>query len=95
MQSAISSNDKGGQDVFSSYSTEVSLAAQPDQLADRLNLLLLAGEMDTPLRSQVLSAIGSIAIPSSNQLAIDAALALRVRVAVYLIMASPAYAAGI
>ena len=93
MQSAIGSNTQGGPDVFSNYATEIGLAATPDQLVDRINLLLMAGEMDSTLQGQILSAVNSIAIPASGQNAINAALLARVETAIYLTMASPSYAA--
>ena len=94
MQSAISSTASGGPDLFSNYSAEMALAATPSQLVDRINLLLMAGEMDGTLQSEILSAVSSIPIPSSgSQSAINAALLARVETAVYLTMASPAYAA--
>jgi uncharacterized protein (DUF1800 family) len=93
MQSAIGGNATTGPDVFSNYSTEIALATTPDQLVDRMNLLLMAGEMDATLRGQILSAVNSIAIPSGDQDAINAALLARVETAIYLTMASPAYGA--
>jgi hypothetical protein len=91
MQSAIGADTQNGPDVFSNYTTEIALAATPDQLVDRINLLLMAGEMDGTLRGQILSAVNSIAIPSGDQSAISAALANRVKTAIYLTMAAPAY----
>jgi uncharacterized protein (DUF1800 family) len=93
MQSAIGADALNGPDVFSSYSTEIGLAATPDLLLDRVNLLLMAGEMDATLRSQILAAVNSIAIPAGDQNAINAALANRVKMAIYLTMAAPAYSA--
>jgi uncharacterized protein (DUF1800 family) len=93
MQSAIGADAINGPDVFSNYSTEIALAATPDQLVDRINLLLMAGEMDATLRSQILAAVNSIAIPSGDQNAITTALANRVKTAIYLTMAAPAYSA--
>jgi uncharacterized protein (DUF1800 family) len=93
MQSAIGSNAQAGPDVFSNYSTEIGLAATPNQLVDRINLLLMAGEMDSTLQGQILAAVNSIAIPSSGQSASNAALLARVETAIYLTMASPSYAA--
>jgi hypothetical protein len=93
MQSAIGASATTGPDVFSNYTTEIALAATPDQLLDRMNLLLMAGEMDSTLRGQILAAVNSIAIPSGDQNAINAALLARVETAIYLTMASPAYAA--
>jgi hypothetical protein len=69
------------------------LAATPNQLLDRINLLLMAGEMDSTLYNQILAAINSIPIPGGDQAAINAALANRVKAAIYLTMASPAYSA--
>jgi len=49
--------------------------------------------MDATLRGQILSAVNSIAIPSGDQDAINAALLARVETAIYLTMAAPSYAA--
>jgi uncharacterized protein (DUF1800 family) len=89
MQVAIGSDASGGADLFSSYDTELGLAATPDALLDRINLLLMAGEMDSTLRGQILSAVNAIDVPSGDQNAINEALAARVQTAVYLTMASP------
>jgi uncharacterized protein (DUF1800 family) len=94
MQGSIGSNAAAGPDVFSNYSTEIALAPTPDQLVDRINLLLMAGEMDDTLRSAIISAVSGIAIPTNgDQNAINAALLARVETAIYLTMASPSYAA--
>lgn len=93
LQSAIGANAQGGPDVFSYYSTEMSLAATPDQLMDRINLLLMSGQMSATLYNQILAAITAIPIPASNQNAINAALLARVQTAIYLTVASPDYAA--
>jgi uncharacterized protein (DUF1800 family) len=93
MQDAIGSDATAGADMFSSYATEMSLAATPGPLLDRINLLLMAGEMDSTLYSQILAAVNSIEIPAGDQNAINAALANRVETAIYLTMASPSYSA--
>lgn len=93
MQSAIGAGATTGPDVFSNYATEIGLAGTPDQLLDRINLLLMAGEMDGTLRGQILSAVNSIAIPTGDQNAINAALANRVKTAIFLTMASPSFSA--
>ncbi len=93
LQSAIGANATGGPDVFSSYETEMSLAATPGALLDRINLLLMSGEMDSTLYSQILAAISSIPIPTGDQNAINAALRNRVQAAIYLTMASPSFSA--
>ncbi|MGA9670026.1 MAG: DUF1800 family protein [Terracidiphilus sp.] len=93
MQDAIGSNATGGPDMFSSYETEMALASTPNALLDRINLLLMAGEMDSTLYGQILGAINAIPIPTGNQTAINAALANRVQTAIYLTMASPSFSA--
>ncbi len=93
MQNAIGSDANNGVDVFSSYDTELGLAATPDALLDRINLLLMAGEMDSTLRSEILNAVSAIPIPTGDQHAINAALEARVQTAVYLTMASPSFCA--
>jgi uncharacterized protein (DUF1800 family) len=93
LQSEIGANATSGPDVFSYYSTEMSLASTPDQLLDRINLLLMSNQMSSNLYNQILSTISSIPIPSGDQNAINAALLSRVQTAIYLTVASPDYAA--
>lgn len=93
MQYAIGSDAKNGSDLFSSYGAELSLANTPDQLVDRVNLLLMAGQMDSTLRSEILGAVSAIPIPSGDQNAINGALTARVKTAIYLTMAAPAFCA--
>ena len=91
MQSCIGADSQNGPDIFSSYAVETGLAANPDQLLDRINLLMMAGTMDGTLRGQILSAVNSIAVPASGAAEINAALGNRARIAIYLTMAAPAY----
>jgi uncharacterized protein (DUF1800 family) len=91
MQDSIGSDANNGFDLFASYETEIGLASNPTALLDRINLLLMAGEMDSTLYSQILAAITAIQIPTGSQTAVNAALANRVRTAIYLTMASPAF----
>ncbi|HEY1579979.1 MAG TPA: DUF1800 domain-containing protein [Terracidiphilus sp.] len=93
MQTAIGSDATDGFDIFSSYSAEMNLASNPGALLDRVNLLLTAGQMDSTTYSQILTAVSAIPIPSGDQNAINAALTSRVRTAIFLTMASPAYCA--
>jgi len=93
MQGAIGSSATVGSDLFSNYEEEMRLAATPTALLDRINLLLMAGEMDSTLYSQIEGAISAIDIPTSNQTAINAALLNRVQTAIYLTMASPEFCA--
>jgi len=91
MQGMIGSNAQGGSDIYSSYATEVGLAANPEALLDRINLLLMAGTMDSTLRAQILAAVNSIAVPTSGD-GVAAALTNRAQIAIYLTMASPSFA---
>lgn len=93
MQVSVGGSDTSGPDIFASYGTEMGLASSPDKLMDRVNLLLMSGQMSSQLYNQILSAIGSIPIPASDQNAINAALLNRVRTAIYLTVASPDFAA--
>jgi len=93
MQNTISATPSQGPDIFSNYSEEMKLAATPDQLVDRINLLLMAGEMDSNLRSQIIGAVSAISVPAGDQSAINAALSTRVEIAIYLTMAAPSYCA--
>ena len=91
MQDSIGSNATSGFDLFASYETEMGLAATPTALLDRINLLLMAGEMNSTLYGQILAATSAIPIPTGDQSAINAALSNRVKTAIYLTMASPSF----
>lgn len=86
----------GGPDVFSTYSAEVPLANNPQQLIQHISLLLLAGNMSADLQQELLTAINSIAMPTNgDQTAMNQALLLRAKVAVFLTVSSPEFAAQI
>jgi uncharacterized protein (DUF1800 family) len=94
MQNAVSANAKDGQEVFSSYGPELGLANTPTALVDRMNLLLMAGQMNSTLEGEIVSAVSAINIPTgTDQNAINAALAARVQTAAYLTLASPDFTA--
>jgi len=94
MQTAVGSDSTTGFDIFSSYAAELNLANNPGALVDRVNLLLMSGQMDSTLYSQILSAVSAISVPTGgDQNVINAALAGRVRTAVFLTLASPSYCA--
>jgi uncharacterized protein (DUF1800 family) len=69
-------------DIQPDYSVELALAATPDLLLDRINLLLMQNQMSPTLRSQILAAINS----NANNSAIN-----KVYLAIFLTMASPEY----
>jgi hypothetical protein len=93
MQDAIGGTATAGPDVFSYYATEIKLAGTPGDLMDRINLMLMAGQMSSTLYNQILTAVASIPIPTGDPNAVDAALLNRVQTAIYLTMASPDYCA--
>jgi uncharacterized protein (DUF1800 family) len=74
----------GSDPLIASYATETALAATPDVLLDRLNLLLLAGRMTDPTRSLIRNAVQSLGTDGNN-------LRFRVALAVMLVMVSPEF----
>ena len=94
MQDAISGGVAESRAVRADYSAELALAEQPAALLERVNLLLMSGHMSSRLRSKILSAITSIAIPAasgSNAAQVTTAKTYRVHLAIFLTMASPEY----
>ena len=93
MQTAIGTGIGTGSDVRSAYSVEVTLADDPALLADRMNRLLLYGQMSSALRTAIIDSVTSVAIPggTATQAQIDTARLNRVKLAVYLTMVSPEY----
>jgi hypothetical protein len=78
-------------DVRSDYDPEVGIADSPDQLVERMNLLLLHGAMSAELRAQIVQAVASIQISTTNASNADRARRNRVHLAVFLAMSSPEY----
>jgi uncharacterized protein (DUF1800 family) len=78
-------------DVRTAYDAELRLADRPDLLVERMNLLLLGGGMSMDLRAQVEQAVGSVQVSSTDAARAERARLDRVRLAVYLTMASPEY----
>ena len=93
MQSTIDTGIGGGRDVTAAYAVEKPLASDVNALADRVNLMLTAGQMSSGLRARIVTAVGAIAIPggTATQAQIDAATLNRVKLAVFMTMASPEY----
>lgn len=93
--SGIGSTPPGGSgaDIRSAYTKELALAADVPSLLDRLNLLLFSGTMSTTLNGRINTAVTGVAIPggTATQAQIDAAKLNRVKLAVFLSMASPEY----
>ena len=94
MQTAIGNGIGTASDVRSAYTREVAIASDANALADRMNRMLLYGQMSSTLRARIVESVNSVAIPAAtgtNQAAIDTALLNRSRLAVYMTMVSPEY----
>lgn len=88
----IGTTVNGARDVRSTYAAEVAIASDPAALADRMNLLLLNGQMSSTLRGRIIDAVSAVNVPSSGaQTAINAALLNRAKLAVFMTMASSEY----
>lgn len=84
-------NVNAGRDIQLDFSAELALADNPGALVDRLNLLLMSGQMSSALRTQIIDGISGRTIPTTNQTNIDAAKRDRVFIGILLTMASPDY----
>lgn len=96
MQLVVPNGIGVGREIKADYTTELSLAEQPAQLVERVNLLLLGGQMSSTLRNQLIAALNAVNQPaptSTNSTAVENARKNRVYLAVYLTMASPEYLA--
>ncbi len=80
-----------GRDIQLDFSAEQAIADNATALVDRLNLLLMSGQMSTAHRDQVIAAVNSRSIPTTNQTNIDSAKRDRVYIGILLTMASPDY----
>jgi uncharacterized protein (DUF1800 family) len=91
MQNVIPNGVGTSNDVKGNYTSLIALADTPSSLVDKVDLLLTAGNMSSTLRNQIVSAVGSVTIPTTNATATDTAKKNRVYLAIYLTMASPEY----
>ncbi|RJF98160.1 DUF1800 domain-containing protein [Noviherbaspirillum saxi] len=91
MRDAIPNGTGSSRDVNPDYTIELSLADTPDALVDRVNLLLLANQMPVTLRGQIIAAVNSVAISTTNATNAATARKNRVNLAIFLTMASPEY----
>ncbi|MFZ6678014.1 DUF1800 family protein [Undibacterium sp. Tian12W] len=91
MRDVIPNGTGSSRDVKADYSSLINLAATPDQLLDQLNLTLMSNQMSSNLRSQILTAVNSVTIPTNNTANADAAKKNRVYLSIFLTMASPEY----
>lgn len=81
-------------DIQLDFSAEAALADDAGKLVDRIDLLLMSGQMSDALRSEIIAGVNGRAIPAAtatNQAQVEAAKLDRVRIAIALTMASPDY----
>ena len=81
-------------DVQQDYTAEMALAHDPGALVDRLNLLLMSGQMSAAQRQLFLGAVNGRSLPEptdGNAAQVNAARRDRVCIAILLTMASPDY----
>jgi uncharacterized protein (DUF1800 family) len=95
MQDALSPSGYGNNgDIYMTLVTEIGLANNPQALLDRVNMLLLGGQMSSTLSSQILGAINAIPVPAGGDPAtVNNALLARAQTAIFLTVASPEYVA--
>jgi uncharacterized protein (DUF1800 family) len=83
-------------DVQGDYSAELALASDPTALVERVASRLTYGSAGAALKTEIVTAVNSLAIPAlnaaaSNQAAIDTAKRNRVNTALLLVLASPEF----
>lgn len=94
MQNTIPWGTGVGGVIKADYTAEIALAGAPEQLVNRINLLLLNGNMSTILRKQILTAVNNVpqAVPNgTNAAKVLEQKTYRVYAAIFLAMASPEY----
>jgi uncharacterized protein (DUF1800 family) len=82
-----------GPDISSAYANELPLASDTTSLIARINQLLFYGQMSATLQTRITNAVNAIAIPSGTATSaqISAAELQRVKLAIFLSMASAEY----
>jgi uncharacterized protein (DUF1800 family) len=93
MRSAVKSGYGSGspRDVQVNYDDYVAIAHQPAELVERINLLLFHGSMGNDLRARLVAAVDSVNLNRSNSLQVAEARLNRVRLAMFLALASAEY----
>jgi hypothetical protein len=75
-------------DIQADYSAELALANNPDLLVDRVNLLLVGGNLSSATRALIRNGVASVNIGTANP---NADLRNRVNLAIFMTMATPEY----
>lgn len=93
LQTTINTGIGSNNDVRSTYAAEVAIANDPTALVERVNRLLLYGQMSATLKARIIEAVTGVAIPggTATQAQIDAARLNRAKLAIFMAMASPDY----
>ena len=94
MQDAINVGVGESREIKPDYTKELALSADAGALVDHIDLLLLNGVMSSRLHGQIVNAVNSIAVPvatASNATQVATAQANRVKLAIFLAMASTDY----
>jgi uncharacterized protein (DUF1800 family) len=94
MQTAIGTGIGSGSDVRSAYVNEIAIAADANTLVDRMDRMLLYGQMSPTLRARIIESVNSIVIPAptaNNAATIATAKLNRAKLAIYMTMVSPEY----
>ncbi|NEX61668.1 DUF1800 domain-containing protein [Noviherbaspirillum sp. 17J57-3] len=91
MRDAIPNGTGSSRDIKPDYTAELALADTADKLVDRVNLLLMGNTMSAGLRNQIIAAVNSVAISTTNATNAATARKNRVNLAIFLAMASPEY----
>jgi hypothetical protein len=91
MQTTINSGIGTGNDIQAPYTTETAIS-DPNALIDRVNNLLLYGQMSAGLRQRISDAVNSVSV-TGTAAQMTAANLNRVKLAIFLTMASPEYLA--
>ena len=91
LQNTINTGIGTGNDIQAPYTTETGIS-DPNALIDRVNNLLLYGQMSAGLRQRISDAVNSVAV-TGTPAQIATANLNRVKLAIFLTMASPEYLA--
>lgn len=91
MRDVIPNGTGTSRDIKADYTTLIALADTSDKLLDQINLLLMANQMSSNLRTQILAAVNSVTISTTNTASADTARKNRVYLAIFLTIASPEY----
>ena len=89
IDAGIGATANGLRDVRSTYASEIAIANDANALVDRVNLLLLNGQMSSTLRTRIVDSVNSVAIPATGVQ--TTALTNRVKLAIYMTMGSSEY----